>query len=776
MKNLFLIAILSLLSLPSWAQVKISQMPSGGTTAAGDLVPVVRGGVNFKTTFAPTASSGVAGAVQTSDGAGGFNNFLLSTTTGTGSAVSGLLFNGGSTTQALSVGSFQGWSNQVSPSPLAAYGLYQLTQGLIVDPRNYGAVCDAQYADGRTYVPRSLGNVTLTASSPVISISGYAFKTADIGKTISVNAGSGGTAGVATGTIISIGTAGANATLSVTPTVSTSGGYAVFGHDDTAGFVAAANQAKINGGYVIVPSNCAVREMALPNFVSLIGQAVETDYDYNFILPVMFILSTGFTDDSTSYGINISDYVQVALKGFEIRGLVFPQPASVSGFANANLSCVGTSTGTDVTHGPTRAGIVLDTMSIQNCFVGMGSKLPLTTQGGHISFESRFSEYSANAWGMHGGFTDGAETGDVYTGNFGYGAMYWGQGSGYNTTAMRLVGVRSEEDKVGLYCDGCSGNHLEASEFQFETGNSIILNGQWYAFWMTGGFIESNGGLSRTPVLLSGGGNFSHPTASFVNVLTGGATNFIDYEATAGTANPTVSYLGGLAYTDAQGNTPMQGTTFVNAGTGNLYVTRYQPANAPSYIVGTGVTDLTINSNHALGLSTTNANLGTILDMGLASSTTNSSVLLPKGTTGNRPTTGINGMLRYNTTTNAVEGYVNGVWGSIGGAGGVTVKTANYTVLAGDTNTTFTNTGAAGLVAFTLPTAAASLNYCFFVDAAQSVAVVADGGHTIRNGASVTTTGGNFTSNAIGNQMCVRALNTTEWYVYSGPTGSWTVN
>lgn len=37
-------------------------------------------------------------------------------------------------------------------------------------------------------------------------------------------------------------------------------------------------------------------------------------------------------------------------------------------------------------------------------------------------------------------------------------------------------------------------------------------------------------------------------------------------------------------------------------------------------------------------------------------------IVLPKGTSGQRPASPINGMVRYNTTTLAVEGYANNTW------------------------------------------------------------------------------------------------------------------
>ena len=66
-------------------------------------------------------------------------------------------------------------------------------------------------------------------------------------------------------------------------------------------------------------------------------------------------------------------------------------------------------------------------------------------------------------------------------------------------------------------------------------------------------------------------------------------------------------------------------------------------------------------------------------------------VLIPKGTTAQRPVSPVDGEMRYNTDTSQFEGYANGAWGNIGGGAtggggdqvfvenGVTVTT-NYTL------------------------------------------------------------------------------------------------
>jgi hypothetical protein len=74
--------------------------------------------------------------------------------------------------------------------------------------------------------------------------------------------------------------------------------------------------------------------------------------------------------------------------------------------------------------------------------------------------------------------------------------------------------------------------------------------------------------------------------------------------------------------------------------------------------------------------------------------TGNEFMLIPKGTTAQRPAVPVDGEMRYNTTTNQFEGYQGGAWGQLGGGAtggggdevfvenGVTVTT-NYTLTTG---------------------------------------------------------------------------------------------
>jgi hypothetical protein len=81
--------------------------------------------------------------------------------------------------------------------------------------------------------------------------------------------------------------------------------------------------------------------------------------------------------------------------------------------------------------------------------------------------------------------------------------------------------------------------------------------------------------------------------------------------------------------------------------------------------------------------------------------TGNEFMLIPKGTTAQRPAVPVAGEMRFNTDTSQFEGYANGVWGQLGGgatgAGGDQVFVENgVTVTASYTLTTNKNAESVG--------------------------------------------------------------------------------
>lgn len=101
-------------------------------------------------------------------------------------------------------------------------------------------------------------------------------------------------------------------------------------------------------------------------------------------------------------------------------------------------------------------------------------------------------------------------------------------------------------------------------------------------------------------------------------------------------------------------------------------------------------------------------------------------------------------------------------------------RTADLGITAAASNTLYTNTGAAGTVIFTLPTAAVGLRYTFIVNAVQSLQVTAGASTTIRLGATVSAAAGNMANNALGSSVTLVAVSTTQWMA-TAIVGTWTV-
>jgi hypothetical protein len=103
------------------------------------------------------------------------------------------------------------------------------------------------------------------------------------------------------------------------------------------------------------------------------------------------------------------------------------------------------------------------------------------------------------------------------------------------------------------------------------------------------------------------------------------------------------------------------------------------------------ITGGTINGTTIGATTPASGAFTTLAASGNVSMTSTGFMLIPAGTTGQRPVSPANGYMRYNTTTSQFEGYQGGAWGSIGGGAtggggdqvfvenGVTV-TADYTL------------------------------------------------------------------------------------------------
>jgi hypothetical protein len=193
---------------------------------------------------------------------------------------------------------------------------------------------------------------------------------------------------------------------------------------------------------------------------------------------------------------------------------------------------------------------------------------------------------------------------------------------------------------------------------------------------------------SGTVKLLASNGA-SSPVTSF----SAGTTGFTPNTATTGA----ITLAGTLG--TANGGTNL--TTFTSGGA--LYATSTSALTTGTLPIasgGTAQTSFTSGQIH-FGSFSTSANLffdstnfrlgvGTSSPAVTASLVGTDAMLIPKGTTGNRPT-GVSGYLRFNTTTNEFEGYNGSAWASVGGAAitnDTTTATALYPLFANATSGT----------------------------------------------------------------------------------------
>ena len=144
----------------------------------------------------------------------------------------------------------------------------------------------------------------------------------------------------------------------------------------------------------------------------------------------------------------------------------------------------------------------------------------------------------------------------------------------------------------------------------------------------------------------------SNAATTVVNTITFGTTGLTPSVATSGAVT-------------------VAGTLVVgNGGTGLTTIT------AGRILYGAGTSAL--GNSASLFWDTANSRLGvnTATPAVTAELVGTDAMLIPKGTTGNRPT-GVSGYLRFNTTTTEFEGYNGTAWASVGGA-----------ALSNDTSTT----------------------------------------------------------------------------------------
>lgn len=229
-------------------------------------------------------------------------------------------------------------------------------------------------------------------------------------------------------------------------------------------------------------------------------------------------------------------------------------------------------------------------------------------------------------------------------------------------------------------------------------GSSATLSGSL----VTTGPGQHIGGLQNTPI-----GNATASSGAFTTLTASGTTTFTSATDSTSPTTGAVVITGGLGV-----GLDFNVTTEANLGNVNINnVTLTSKTTNTGLTInpnGTGQTTINsgLNASRTVINGTTNANTFVVsgTQVGIATNTfvtgatfqinALDSMLIPAGTTGDRPGSPTAGMLRYNSSTGVIEWWTGSSWGTPSGS--FTVVTAN------------TQTGNGVATVFTLPVANAT--------------------------------------------------------------------
>lgn len=218
-----------------------------------------------------------------------------------------------------------------------------------------------------------------------------------------------------------------------------------------------------------------------------------------------------------------------------------------------------------------------------------------------------------------------------------------------------------------------------------------VPNGVTYIVYTDGiNGVYLSSGFNPTNVAITGG-TINGTVIGGTTPATGSFFDFYAYDnsylGTYGVYTVTINYSSPSNATVTMSTTPPlvnTGVTFAISAGGSLPTgissgVTYYVANiigntfnltttpgGSTYIVTTSGTSGTITMTVATSVTFTTPTIN--MPNGLTFNSTGA-ITLPIGTTANQPSPPVNGMIRYNSTSQTFEGYAGGAWGAIGGGG-----------------------------------------------------------------------------------------------------------
>jgi len=266
-------------------------------------------------------------------------------------------------------------------------------------------------------------------------------------------------------------------------------------------------------------------------------------------------------------------------------------------------------------------------------------------------------------------------------------SRYVGATNGLVTTdggAQGLFNISTTGALLSLVNSG-TGIQVKTSSTAI-TGRSVASSGAGLSI-TNGDGVSGNptvalDGLPASLANLSGSGMVAVVSGSGLSprTITGTANQVTLVNGDGQSGNPTISIAdnavmpGTGAMAVPTGTTGQQPVGFGGQIRYNTSTARFQGFQSGNWY-NLGVGDGTVTSVSGTSNQITVANSSTTPQISIASNPQfpgSSNVLLPAGTTADRPVTPSNGMLRYSTTFALFEGYINGNWQTLAAGAGVT--------------------------------------------------------------------------------------------------------
>lgn len=652
----------------------------------------------------------------------------------------------------------------------------------VFNPLDYGVVANGVV----------LSDVTTTSGSPVISSASYSFVSGDVGKAITVhNLAVKNDSGTVNGTILSV--SAGQATLSANAPSTISGtATATFGKDDTAALIAtnvAANTA--GGGIIIIPAGIMMVSASIfvyPN-VSWIGRGYGFSI-FKWCSPTTMnsavFQGTGGSTSNYMYKNQIYDNFQIDLEGarqpvYNVAGkgfyitymenptfsnlLVRGSPATAIGIDNlkggiikncrifrsgrrnsGNLGGAGIGIGTraggesyiianNIIESPTRWGIFMESQNLNDI-----DRCPVIIIGNIIRMDSTSFGYGIAACGVDGVIIDSNSIVGEGTGT--------GSGIGVinGTTTNSAPGVKTtiRGNKVrGMGANGIS--------VDFTT--------------------DSNPSFAQDTVI---DGNFVYECVG----------HGIYYRTTP---NNAAIYSENLVVTNNQTSKNTGSGIFISCSNRGRQITingNQSYNNNVNGILVAGAPDTVRITNNACydTQSPKTQQYGVNIGEPFAGSSIciSNNDLRGNLTASFRMFRSAAGVVTGYFYDNLIESVVLSAGQTLPGrpAGIVTNSTAvaasPYSIGVNESGKTYTNTGATARAYFNLPTPVAGLNYSGIVTDTDGIRFVAPSGVTIRDGSTVSASGGYLESVAIGTSFRLESITATE-YIVTSKNGTITV-